>query len=162
MPSELKLIRGEYLTKMGERFRLTLPKEMAAAIATEKETHCVLARERFGALSLWNQQTWQERVQSGIEVVETKVRGHRLPSQIAEVQQFARLLSTRSREVTVAERGRLVIPEEFRNFLRVKVGEDCVVVGAGICVEIWHPETWQDYLKQEIGSFGVLFEKLST
>jgi len=162
MADEIKLIRGEYVTKMGDRFRLTLPKELTGAIVTQSETACVLARERFGALSLWNRETWQDRVESGIEIVETKVRGHRLPTQIAEVQQFSRLLSTRSREVTVAERGRLVIPEAFRDFLRVKVGEDCVVVGAGLCIEIWHPETWQEYLKQEIGSFGELFEKLST
>ena len=64
--------------------------------------------------------------------------------------------------MTLAGRGRLVIPEEFRNFLGVKPGENCVVVGAGICIEIWHPETWQEYLKQEIGAFGTLFEKLST
>jgi MraZ protein len=63
--------------------------------------------------------------------------------------------------VTVSAAGRLVIPEEFREFLGVKVPGDCVVVGAGLCIEIWNPPSWHEYLKQETGTFGALFEKLS-
>lgn len=162
MANETVLIVGEFVRTIDDRFRLTLPPELAEPIAAKQEAACVLAKERFGALSLWSRESWLARVEPGIAVVRQKIQSRWLPTQVAEVQQFARLLSTRSRDVTLAARGRLVIPEEFRDFLRVKAGGNCVVVGAGICVEIWHPETWQEYLKQEIGSFGPLFEKLST
>jgi MraZ protein len=162
MPITQNLIVGESMRSIDDRFRLSLPPEFAEAIAPRGDSVCVLAKERYGALSLWNREAWQERIEPGLAVVRQKVIGRWLPTQVAEVQQFHRLLSTRSREVTLAGRSRLVIPEEFREFLRVKASENCVIVGAGICVEIWHPETWQDYLKQEIVSFGTLFEKLST
>jgi MraZ protein len=162
MANEVALIVGEYVRSIDNRFRLTLPPEFGEALAAKEESACVLAKERFGALSLWSRESWQARIEPGLAVVRQKVQGRWLPTQVAEVQQFHRLLSTRSRDVTLARRGRLVIPEEFRSFLGVKPGENCVVVGAGICVEIWHPETWQEYLKQEIGAFGTLFEKLST
>ena len=162
MGSDAGLIVGEFVRKIDDRFRLMLPPELAQSVASKQDETCVLAKERFGSLSLWSQEAWRSRIEPGLAVVRQKVQGRWLPTQVAEVQQFARLLSTRSREVTLAGRSRLVVPEEFREFLRVKPGEDCVVVGAGICVELWHPETWQEYLKQEIGLFGALFEKLSS
>ena len=162
MATDAGLIVGEFVRALDERFRLTLPPEMASAISTQQEAACVLAKERFGALSLWSRESWQSRIEPGLDVVRSKVKGRWLPTLVEEVQQFGRLLSTRSRDVTLSGRGRLLIPEEFREFLRVKASESCVVVGASICVEIWHPETWHEYLKQEIGSFGSLFQKLST
>jgi len=162
MANESTPIVGEFVRAIDDRYRLTLPPEFAEAIAQQQEAACVLAKERLGALSLWSRESWHERIEPGLAVVRQKVQGRWLPTQVAEVQQFHRLLSTRSRDVTLAGRGRLVIPEEFRNFLGVKPGENCVIVGAGICIEIWHPKTWQEYLKQEIGAFGTLFEKLST
>ena len=154
-------ILGESVRRIDDRYRLTLPPKLAESILAEQDVTCKLAKERLGALSLWKQETWQERVEPGIAVVEQKVRGGWMPAQVAEVQQFARLLSTRSGDVTVSAAGRLVIPEEFREFLGVKVPGDCVVVGAGLCIEIWNPESWHEYLKQETGTFGALFEKLS-
>jgi MraZ protein len=162
MASESNLIVGEFMRSIDDRFRLSLPPEFAETIAPQGDSICVLAKERYGSLSVWGRAAWQERIEPGLAVVRQKVVGRWLPTQVSEVQQFHRLLSTRSREITLAGRSRLVIPEEFRDFLRVKAGENCVVVGAGICVEIWHPETWQEYLKQELVSFGTLFEKLST
>lgn len=162
MAAETKLIVGEFVRSIDDRFRLSIPPEFADLVSPSPDSICVLAKERFGALSLWSREAWQERIEPGLAVVRQKVLGRWLPTQAAEVQQFHRLLSTRSREVTLAARSRLVIPEEYRDFLRVKASENCVVVGAGICIEIWHPETWHEYLKQEIVSFGALFEKLST
>jgi MraZ protein len=162
MAGETSLIVGEFIRSVDDRFRVSLPPEFAEVIAPHGDSVCVLAKERYGSLSLWSRIAWQERIEPGLAVVRQKVTGRWLPTQVSEVQQFHRLLSTRSREVTLAGRSRLVVPEEFRDFLRVKPGENCVIVGAGICVEIWHPETWQEYLKQEIATFGTLFEKLST
>jgi MraZ protein len=162
MAETAALIVGEFVRTIDDKYRLTLPPELAAAITPREEAACVLVKERYGALSLWNRQTWQERIESGITLVRQKIEAGRLANRLADVQQFARLLSTRFRDVRLAGRGRLVVPEGFREFLGVKPGDDCVVVGAGLCVEIWHPEEWRDYLKQEIASFGPLFEQLSS
>ena len=155
------LILGEAVRRIDDRYRLTLPPKMVEAIGAEQEVECVLAKERYGAISLWKREAWQGRIEPGIAVVQQKVMGGWLPAQVAEVQQFARLLSTRSGEVMVSASGRVVIPEEFREFLGVKAPGDCVVVGAGVCIEIWNPECWHEYVKQEIETFGTLFEKLS-
>lgn len=156
------LIVGEFVRRIDERYRLTLPPDLASAMQLVDQSACVMAKERYGAVSLWERETWQERIESGIELVRMKVQAGRLSERLEDVQTFARLLSTRFREVTVAGRGRLVIPEGFREFLGVKPGEECVVVGAGVCVEIWHPAAWRRYLKRRIPAFTELFEKLSS
>jgi MraZ protein len=161
MVGQATLIVGEFVRTIDDRFRLTLPPELASALSTDNETACVLAKERDGALSLWNRGVWQQRVELGIALVRQKLEAGRLANRLSEVQKFGRLLSTRFRDVNLAGRGRLVIPEGFREFLGARANEDCVVLGAGICVEIWHPQAWREYLKQEITTFGTLFEQLS-
>jgi MraZ protein len=54
-----------------------------------------------------------------------------------------------------------LIPEGFRQFLGVNAGEEVVVVGAVICVEIWNPALWMDVLRNEMPEFGDLFKNLT-
>ena len=61
-------------------------------------------------------------------------------------------------------RGRLLIPEGFRKFLgaeRDPPENEVVVVGAGVCVEIWKPAAWLAYLQQRDAAFRRLFHRLS-
>ncbi len=84
------------------------------------------------------------------------------PTQLGDNQRLMRLLSARTAEVKISPKGRLTIPAECRDFLGIKVPGNCVIVGAGPAIEIWQPDTWQEYLKQEINNFGSLLEKLAT
>jgi MraZ protein len=58
-------------------------------------------------------------------------------------------------------RGRLLIPEGFREFLGVTGAEPLLVVGAAVCVEIWHPQAWLEYLRAEMPGFRQLFGELA-
>ena len=80
---------------------------------------------------------------------------------IDQLQMLGRLLSTRQKAVQFAGRGRLVLPEGFREFLGVEPGEEVVIVGAAVCVELWKPEKWLDYLEGRMPKFRRLFDQLS-
>ena len=67
-----------------------------------------------------------------------------------------------SGEVQLAGRGRLVLPEGFREFLGVEPGGETMVVGAAVCVEIWHPERWSSYVGEEMPAFRQLLDRLSS
>jgi MraZ protein len=162
MAIEGRLILGEHVRAMDERYRLALPPELAEVLSVPQEESFKLAKERNGALSLWNPSTWRQRIESGIDIVKQKLEAGKLSNRIAEVQQFGRLLSARYRDVNLSDRGRLVIPEGFREFLGVKPKGDCVVVGAGVCIELWHPDVWRDYLKEELTGFAPFFDQLSS
>jgi MraZ protein len=155
-----QLILGESTRTLDERYRLSLPVELAEPLATGG-SECILAKERPGCLSLWNVDAWQSRLDDGVRLVEAKMEAGRLEGRLEEVQRLGRLLSTRHRTVQLAGRSRLVIPEGFREFLGVEPGGSVMVVGAGVCVELWQPERWSQYVGEEMPAFRSLLNALS-
>src|SRR5262245_54203579 len=159
MASE-SFITGETKRTIDDRFRVTLPTEMAAAV-TDSQGETILAKERQGCLSLWQAAEWQKRLDDGVELIRQKIRSGRMEQRFSDVQRLGRLLSTRSRNVKLANRSRLLIPEGYREFLEVGPNQDVMVVGAVICVEIWNPQAWLDVLRHEMPEFGPLFRDLT-
>lgn len=159
MPAD-RFITGEVKRTLDERFRLTLPAEMAEA-ASDADGDCILTKERYGCLSLWPAGEWQARQEAGVSLMRQKILAGRMEQRWEDVQRLGRMLSTRSRTVKLAGRSRLLIPEGFREFLDVPAGGDVMVVGAVVCVEIWKPEAWLETLRQEMPAFGGLFRELT-
>lgn len=160
MAKTQEFLLGEFQRTLDERFRLSIPSEVGNAL-TADSLDCILAKERPGCLSLWSAPVWQTRLDEGVELVKQKMRAGKLQERIAEVQLFGRLLSTRHRLIQLAGRGRLVIPEGFREFLGVEPGGAVQIVGAAVCVEIWNPAAWLKYLEERMPRFRRLFEQLS-
>jgi len=159
MASEM-FITGEVKRTIDDRFRLSLPAEMAEAV-TDTNGETILSKERFGCLSLWSAAEWQHRLDQGVALVQQKVQAGRMEQRWGEVQRLGRLLSTRSTTVKLANRSRLLIPEGFRQFLNVDANQEVVVVGAAICVEIWNPDCWLETLRDEMPDFNPLIQGLS-
>lgn len=153
-------ITGEVKRTIDERFRLTLPPDFVEGIADE-DGGMIVAKERTGCLSLWRSEEWQKRLDSGVDLLRQKIDSGRMEGRWGDVQRLGRLLSTRHQAATLANRSRLLVPEGFRQFLGVEAGEEVVVVGAVICVEIWNPQNWLEVLKTEMPDFGELFKTLT-
>lgn len=160
MPDPQELILGEFPRTLDDRFRLSLPAELLDPLM-HGTAEAILAKERPGALSLWNADAWQERLDAGVALVHAKMRAGKLEGRWNEVQSLGRLLSTRHRPVTLAGRGRLVVPEGFREFLAVQPGAEVMLVGAGVCVELWQPQAWFDYVASEMPGFRQVFDRLT-
>lgn len=153
-------ITGEARRTIDDRFRITLPADLAELVA-DSDGNCILAKERAGCLSLWKASDWQKRIDDGVAILRLRMQAGKMESRWSEVQRLGRLLSTRSRTVTLTNRSRLLIPEGFREFLDVPVNQDVMIVGAAICVEIWNPAAWLETLRQDMPEFGPLFTDLS-
>ncbi|MGQ9820876.1 MAG: division/cell wall cluster transcriptional repressor MraZ [Thermogutta sp.] len=153
-------IIGEFARTIDDRFRISLPSELLEPLAKDA-AELVLVKERRGCLSAWNPKVWEARWQGGIDLIRQKMRLGRLEGRIQHVQRFGRLLSSRYRAVSLAQKGRLVIPEGFREFLAVEPGGEVMVVGAAVCVELWHPQQWRNYLETQMPKFTALFQHLS-
>jgi len=160
MQSQQPLIVGEFARSLDDRYRLSVPNEMMELLAPDGK-ECVLVKERRGCLSLWNHESWKKRWEAGVELIRQKVQMGRLDMQLSRVQQFGRLLSSRFRVIPIAQRSRIVIPEGFREFLGVEPGGEVMIVGAAVCVEIWHPQHWKTYLERRMPRFPKLYQALS-
>jgi len=160
MPESYEFILGEFQRTLDERFRLSVPSELAELLTAESPD-CILAKERPGCISLWSAKVWQTKLDEEVELVKHKMRAGRLRDEIPQVQLLGRLLSTRHRAVQLAGRGRLLIPEGFREFLGVEPGGEVTVVGAAVCLEVWNPPDWLNYLRGRVPKFRRLLSKLA-
>jgi MraZ protein len=152
MTAAAELLIGEYARTLDERFRLAIPPELATPLLVSG-SRLVLAKERAGCLSLWPAAVWKPRIDAAIDVVRTKLQAGLLSQRVGQVQELGRLLSTRHRVVSLAARDRLVVPEGFREFLGVEPGGDLLVVGAAVCVEMWQPAAWTEFVTSEMPEF---------
>jgi MraZ protein len=160
MTESQDLFLGEWPRTLDERFRLSLPPEWAEPLAGSSGG-CTLAKERPGCLSLWNTAQWDGWLNDSLELLRNKIRSGRLDRRTQSVQSLGRLLSTRHRTTPIAGRGRIAIPEAFREFLGVEPGGDVLVVGAAVCVELWRPTEWSQHIGDEMPRFRQLFDQLT-
>ncbi len=151
---------GEHRRTIDDRYRLSIPTELAEPLLAGGGD-CILVKERPGALSLWSAAQWQQRMERGVQLIQSKLEAGRLEGRLDHVQRLGRLLSTRHRSVSLAGRGRLVLPEGFREFLAVDPGGDVLVIGAALCVEFWQPTAWFRYLEETMPEFHQFFDELS-
>jgi len=161
MPAAEPLILGELSRSLDERFRLSIPQELAEQL-TAAGQQCILAKERPGCLSLWNAAHWQQKLDAGVDLVRGKIAAGRMEGRLDQVQRLGRLLSSRHAAVQLAGRGRLLVPEGFREFLGVEAGGDVMIVGAAVCLELWKPTAWTDYLQEQMPQFRQLLDDLSS
>lgn len=159
MPADT-IITGEVKRTLDERFRVSLPPEMADAV-TDESGEVILAKERYGCLSLWPAAEWQKRFADGVGLIEQKIRVGRMEDRWNDVQRLGRMISTRYRTLKLANRSRLLIPEGFREFLDVAPNTELMLVGAAICVELWNPAAWLEVLRDDMPQFGTLFRDLT-
>jgi MraZ protein len=160
MSPSAELLLGEFSRTLDERYRISLPPELLGPLSSSG-AKMVLAKERAGCLSLWPAAVWKPRIDAAIDVVRTKLQAGLLNQRVGHVQDLGRLLSTRHKSVALAERGRLVIPEGFREFLAVEPGADLLVVGAAVCVELWQPAAWAAFITAEMPDFRRRIDELT-
>ena len=133
---------------------------MAEAI-TDANGETIVSKERYGCVSLWRASDWRERIDAGVNLIRQKIEAGRMERRYGDVQRLGRLLSTRHQTVRLANRSRLLVPDEFREFLGVRPNQEVMLVGAAICVEIWNLESWVDVLREDMPEFGPLFTELT-
>ena len=152
-------ITGEVRRTLDDRFRVSLPAEMAEAV-TDDNGQTIISKERFGCVSLWRAADWQERIDAGVALIRQKIEAGRMESRFGDVQRLGRLLSTRQQTLRLAKRSRLQVPDEIRSFLGVAPNQELMLVGAVICVEIWSVDAWIETLREDMPEFGPLFLQL--
>jgi MraZ protein len=160
MASAPDLLIGEFLRTLDERFRLAVPPELLDQLLAGGP-RLVLAKERAGCLSLWSAATWKPRLDAAVDVIRSKMQAGLLAQRVGQLQDIGRLLSTRQKTISLAGRGRLVLPEGFREFLGVEPGGNLMVVGAAVCVELWQPAAWTAFVTAEMPAFRQRIDDLT-
>lgn len=156
-----QFVIGEFPRALDDRHRVSIPPELLGPLEAAGGD-CIVAKERRGCLSVWPAADWQKQLDQGVQLVRSKMEAGRLQGRVGEVQLLGRMLSTRHKPIQLAGRGRLLIPDGFRDFLGVEPGGDVLVIGAAVCVELWRPDAFAAYVEKRMPRFRKLLEKLSS
>lgn len=55
----------------------------------------------------------------------------------------------------ISPQGRITLPNEFRKFASLELGQECIITGSSAGVEFWAPDKWQKEL-EEMQQFHLL------
>jgi MraZ protein len=105
---------------MPARYRDLLDSSMVVTIDTEET--CLL---------LYPVMEWQ-RIEASLQ---------KLPSFNAAARRIQRLLIGHATDVDLDSQGRILLPQELRNYAQLQ--KQAVLIGQGNKFEIWNDETWQ-------------------
>ncbi|MBN2021658.1 MAG: division/cell wall cluster transcriptional repressor MraZ [Pirellulales bacterium] len=161
MSVQSPFITGEFKRLLDDRFRLSIPTELSEPLTAGGAGRCLLTKERVGCLGLWEAEIWEAKLAADVALVKGKLAAGKFEGKVSQLQLLGRLLSTRDTTVNLAGRGRLVIPEGFREFLGVEPGGEVIVLGAGVSVEIWNPPAWLRYVEARMPRFRKLLGSLA-
>ncbi len=92
-----------------------------------------------------------------LKEIERKLKG--APSTTSKDSRFfMRMLFSGAGEVEPDKQGRILIPQNLREFSRLE--KEAVIIGVSNRVEIWAEEVWDDYTGKEDISFEQVAENL--
>ncbi len=81
-----------------------------------------------------------------------------LPMTRGDARAFMRLFFSGAIDVEVDKQGRILIPQNLREYARLD--KEVVVIGVSNRVEVWSQELWEKYSSEATESFEQLAEKL--
>ncbi len=135
---------GEYQHSLDVKARVIVPAKFreelgSKFVATKGLDHCIF---------LYPLDEWI--------VIENKLRS--LPFTRADVRSFARFFFSGASELEIDKQGRIVLPQNLREYANVE--KELVIIGVGARVEIWSNETWASYNQATESSYGAFAESL--
>ena len=122
----IALIMGRYDLTIDPKGRLSIPSKYREILGDE----FVVSRGMDGCLFVYADEEWK--------VFEAKLAS--LPLINQEARQFARFFLSGAQYVTVDKQGRILMPQDLREFAGLE--KDVVLAGTGSRIEIWSLEKW--------------------
>ena len=123
----IALFMGRYNHTIDPKGRLSIPSKYREILGDE----FVVSRGMDGCLFVYADEEWK--------VFEAKLAS--LPLINREARQFARFFLSGAQYVTVDKQGRILMPQDLRDFAGLE--KDVVLAGMGGRIEIWSLERWQ-------------------
>jgi MraZ protein len=140
------MIIGQYLTRLSEKNRTSLPKKFRDAIGDEG----IIARWYEGCLVVVNGTTWKallNRLTAKANVITQPVRD------------TDRFILGSAFEIEFDDQGRFVIPKVLKDYARLE--DEVYFIGLGDRVEVWNKKDWEDREAYIAKNAAQLVEKLS-
>ncbi len=124
---------GEYLVSFSAPNRLVLPKKIRELL---KGNIFILTKGFNFCLAGYDKEGWEEKAKELLEA--SLLEEENLPKR--------RFIFSSTVYLEIDDQGRFIIPKNMLNYSGLRDG--AVIVGVGDHFEIWKPETWEKYQKE--------------
>jgi MraZ protein len=128
----IAMFMGRYNHTIDPKGRLSIPSKYREILGDE----FVVSKGMDGCLFVYANDAWK--------AFEEKLAS--LPLINREARQFARFFLSGAQYVTVDKQGRILMPQDLREFAGLE--KDVVLAGAGGRIEIWSLEKWNENTDQ--------------
>ncbi len=139
------LLIGRYASRMGAKGRVAVPVKLREYLGDR----VIISQGYEKSLLLVSREQWEKLTEF--------LRGR--PVTAGPVRDTERFLFGSAYEAEFDDQGRVVVPQELREFAGLT--DEAVFLGVGNRVEIWARETWEKYSKNLAGEIEKVAEKLA-
>ncbi len=137
---------GTYTPKLDAKGRFFLP----AKFRPELSEGLVITRGQDRSLAVYPMDTFTEITRQVMTA----------PATVRQVRDYQRMLAASASDEIPDKQGRIMIPAALRSYAGLT--DEIVVIGAIDRVEIWDPQTWEEYSSSQEEIFSDLNEELFT
>lgn len=131
------MFRGQFGHSVDSKGRVSLPSRFREVLSANGDARYVLTPDpAYPCLHLYPFRRWEEYEQKVSE----------LPSHDRRIVRFRRLYVSVAQEGELDKVGRVRLPPEFRE--RIRLDKDVVFAGMGKIVEVWSKRLWENELAE--------------
>lgn len=134
---------GEYIHSIDAKGRVIMPQKFREQLSPT----FYITRGIDGCLFVYDETEWQ--------AMYDKMKDLRLTSKKA--REFSRFLYAPAREVEVDKQGRIIIPQNLREYAEIK--KDVAITGVASRIEIWSKERYDQYNKEKEEIFDNMMDE---
>jgi MraZ protein len=139
---------GRYDYTIDEKARVNVPARFRKAAGAASEERYVITLGLDQCIYVYPPEQW-----IGIEE-----KLHRLSSDLPEERFYIRTIASHASDSKVDAQGRISLP---RNLItKLGIEKNVIIIGAFDHIEIWRPETYDEYIEKGSGSYEQVAEQI--
>ncbi len=139
------MFTGEYQHTLDEKGRVIIPARLREGLGE----NFMITRGLDRCLFIYHFDAWVK--------IEEKVKG--LPLARSDARAFARYFFSGAAEVEIDRQGRVLIPQNLRDYAGIE--KEVMIIGVSDRVEVWSEEAWKEYTSAENLDFEAAAETLA-
>ncbi len=134
-------LRGYYEYAIDEKGRVNVPAPLRKAAAAETDEAYVITLGLDHCIYVYPPVQWT--------AIEQKLS--QLSSDRADERYYTRTITSHARDSQLDAQGRIALPKHLME--RLNIGKKVIIIGVQDHIEIWKPETYQEYMENGPGAY---------
>jgi MraZ protein len=140
------LLTGEFSRSIDEKLRVAIPKRLRDALNYDNQRGMYIAPGTDQSLALYAEEAFARLAERLAQASPTQV----------DVRTFNRLFFARAQRLELDSQGRVRIPPELAELVRLE--KEVVLLGVQDHIEVWGAERWKSYLAERQGRYDEIAE----